>query len=43
MSCELGMLTGWVNYISNLLNWISYANFNTKTAGSVEIRNVANS
>jgi len=41
MSCELGMLTGWGNYFSNLLNGISNANFNTESAASIEIGIVA--
>jgi hypothetical protein len=29
VSCELGMLTGWGSYVSNLLNGIINVNFNT--------------
>jgi len=43
MSCKLGMLTRWVNYVSNLLNGFNISNFTTETAVSVEIRNGANS
>jgi hypothetical protein len=38
MSCKMGMLTGWVNYVSNLLNGVSNANFVTDRAMSEVIR-----
>jgi len=42
MSCKLGMLTAGIDYVSNLHNWISNANFITDRAVSVEIRNGVN-
>jgi len=41
MSCKVGILTRWFNYVSNLLNGISNGNFITDRAGSVQIRNAA--
>jgi hypothetical protein len=42
MSCKLGILTAWINYVSNLLNWIGNANFISDRSVSVEIRNCVN-
>jgi hypothetical protein len=42
MSCKLRILTTWINYVSNLLNWISNANFIGDRTVSVEIRNCVN-
>jgi hypothetical protein len=39
MSFKLRIITAWINYVSNLINWISNANCITKRALSVEIRN----
>jgi len=41
MSCKLGMLRAGINYVSNLLNWISNANFITDRAVRVDVRNGA--
>ena len=43
MSCKLGMLTGWGDWIGNWLKWTGNADFITDTAVSVEIINGANS
>ena len=40
MSCKLRILTAWINYVSNLLNWISNVNFITDRAVSVKISKV---
>ena len=42
-SCKLWILTTWMNYVSNLSNGISNANFVTDRTVSVEIRNGVNS
>ena len=42
MSCKLRILTAWMDYVSNLLNGISNANFITDKAVSVEIISGAN-
>jgi hypothetical protein len=42
MSCKLGILTEWINYVSNLLNWLSNAKFISDRVASVEIRNCDN-
>ena len=42
MRYKLRILTIWMNYVSNLPNGISNANFITDRAVSVEIRNGVN-
>jgi len=37
MGCKLGMLTAGIIYFSNLLNWVSNANFITDRAVRLEI------